>query len=169
VHVSEINLREFETAAGRAPDFRALFEGAPGLYVVLDPGFTIVAVSNAWCEATQTARDAILGRNLFDVLLDAAEAGPAGIGLTHLHDSLRLVLEHRTPHRMAMERCEIENGGAIEEHYWRATNTPVVDEAGTVRWIIHAFEDLTETMRACRDETLRLSLLESAHAAAVAG
>jgi hypothetical protein len=30
------------------PDFWRLFEGAPGLYLVLDPQLTIVAVSNAY-------------------------------------------------------------------------------------------------------------------------
>jgi PAS domain-containing protein len=164
--MGELFFPEPGPAADAVPDFRALFETAPGLYLVLDPALTIVAASDAWCAATQTAREAILGRNLFEVLLDAAEAGPAGVGVTHLHDSLHLVLEHRMAHRLPIERCEIESGGFVEEHYWTATNTPVMDETGVVRWIIHAFEDLTETMRACRDEVVRLAPVSGTRAAA---
>jgi FixJ family two-component response regulator len=38
----------------RAPDFQALFESAPGLYLVLTPALTIVAVSDAYLKATMT-------------------------------------------------------------------------------------------------------------------
>ncbi|HTL60477.1 MAG TPA: PAS domain S-box protein [Nitrospira sp.] len=51
----------------QSPDFHALFESAPGLYLVLDPTLTIVAASNAYLQATNTQRDAIVGRNLFEV------------------------------------------------------------------------------------------------------
>ncbi|MGH7569641.1 MAG: PAS domain-containing protein [Gemmatimonadales bacterium] len=52
------------------PDFRALFESAPGLYLVVTPGLTIVAVSEAYLRATMTTRDSILGRGLFEVFPD---------------------------------------------------------------------------------------------------
>ena len=52
------------------PDFRALFESAPGLYLVLTPSFTIVAVSDAYLKATLTKRDQILGRHSFDAFPD---------------------------------------------------------------------------------------------------
>jgi len=51
----------------QSPDFHALFESAPGLYLVLDPTLTIVAASNAYLQATNTQGDAIVGRNLFEV------------------------------------------------------------------------------------------------------
>jgi PAS domain S-box-containing protein len=51
----------------QSPDFHVLFESAPGLYLVLDPTLTIVAASNAYLQATNTQRDAIVGRNLFEV------------------------------------------------------------------------------------------------------
>ena len=48
------------------PDFRALFEATPGLYLVLDSTLNIRAVKDAYCRATMTRRDEILGRHLFD-------------------------------------------------------------------------------------------------------
>ena len=47
------------------PDFQALFESAPGLYLVLTPALTIVAVSEAYLKTTMTRREEILGRNHF--------------------------------------------------------------------------------------------------------
>jgi len=40
------------------PDFRGLFESAPGLYLVLapEPAFHILAVSDAYLRATMTDR-----------------------------------------------------------------------------------------------------------------
>jgi PAS domain-containing protein len=39
------------------PDFRALFEAAPGLYLVLDRELDIVAASDAYLAATMTKRE----------------------------------------------------------------------------------------------------------------
>ena len=51
-------------------DFRALFEAAPGLYLVLDPDLRIVAASDAYLQATMTRRGEIMGRGIFDVFPD---------------------------------------------------------------------------------------------------
>jgi hypothetical protein len=51
------------TAAGHAQpvvDYRALFEAAPGSYLVLDPDLMIVAVSDAYLRDTMTSRDGLL-------------------------------------------------------------------------------------------------------------
>ena len=52
------------------PDFRALFESAPGLNLVLRPDLSIVAASDAYLRATMTRREEVLGRNIFDVFPD---------------------------------------------------------------------------------------------------
>ena len=54
-------------ATSDGPDYRALFEHAPGLYLVLDPGLVIVAVTDAYAAATMTERDAIVGQHIFDI------------------------------------------------------------------------------------------------------
>jgi len=58
------------TSHAPSPDFRALFESAPGSYLVLTPALIIVAVSEAYLKATMTRCDEILGRHLFDVFPD---------------------------------------------------------------------------------------------------
>ena len=56
--------------AAPVPDFRLLFEHAPAPYLVLEPDFTIVGVSEAYLAATMTTRAGIVCRNLFDVFHD---------------------------------------------------------------------------------------------------
>ena len=53
-------------------DFRALFENAPGAYLVIapDPGFTILAASREYLAKTGTSHDAIVGRPLFEIFPD---------------------------------------------------------------------------------------------------
>jgi hypothetical protein len=104
----------------------------------------------------------VIGRNLFDIFLDTSDAGAPGDpttgGIAQLRESLMAVLEHRARHRMALQKCEERRAdGTVEEHHWSALNIPVVDDAGDVRWIIHSFEDLSDTMRVCREEVARAS------------
>ena len=55
------------------PDFRVLFESAPGLYLVLTDQFRIAAASDAYLRATMTRREDLVGRSIFD----AFPANPA--------------------------------------------------------------------------------------------
>ena len=50
-------------------DFKRVFEGAPGLFLILRPdvGFTVLGASDAFLRATYTQRGAIVGRGLFEV------------------------------------------------------------------------------------------------------
>jgi PAS domain S-box-containing protein len=129
------------------PDFQALFEAAPNLYLVLTPDLTIVAVSDAYCRATMTERDKILGRGLFKVFPDNPD-DPAATGVGNLRASLTRVLQFRRPDAMAMQKYDIQRpdseGGGFEERFWAPMNSPVLNQAGEVVWIIHRVEDVTE-------------------------
>ena len=138
-----------DVAAG-GTDFRALFEAAPGLYLVLEPDFTIVAASHAYCRATLTTRDALLGRDLFEVFPDNP-GDPSASGTRNLRASLDQVLRLRQPDAMAIQRYDIrrpeDEGGGFEERYWSPLNAPVLSADGRVGWIIHRVEDVTELVR----------------------
>lgn len=129
------------------PDFEALFAACPNPYLVLDPELTIVAVSDAYCRATMTKREEILGRGVFDVFPDNPDDRET-TGTANLHTSLLRVIEYGRPDAMALQKYDIRKpaseGGAFEVRYWSPLNTPVLDESGKVRWIIHYVEDVTE-------------------------
>lgn len=83
-------------SGGPVPDFRLLFESAPGLYLVLDPELTIVAASDAYLVATMTKRDEIVGRGMFDVFPDNADDVGA-TGVANLQASLDRVRRDGKP------------------------------------------------------------------------
>lgn len=133
-----------------APDFRALFESAPSLHLVLTPDLRICAVTNAYLRATMTVRDAIVGRHLFEVFPDNPD-DPGADGVANLRRSLQAVLTTRTAHSMAIQKYDIRrpdsDGGGFEVRYWSPVNSPVLGADGEVSFIIHRVEDVTELIR----------------------
>jgi signal transduction histidine kinase/CheY-like chemotaxis protein len=132
------------------PDFRTLFEAAPGLYLVLDPEFRIVAVSDAYLAATMTRRDDIAGRGIFDVFPDNPD-DPDATGVDNLRSSLERVRSRRVPDTMAVQKYDIRrpdaDGGGFEVRYWSPCNSPVLGEHKRLAYIIHRVEDVTEFVR----------------------
>ncbi|WP_441286631.1 ATP-binding protein [Sorangium sp. KYC3313] len=141
---------ESEQAPPASPDFRALFEGLPGCYLVLRPDFTVIAVSDAYVQATSTRREELLGRDIFDAFPDNPD-DPHATGTRNLRASLERVLETRAPDSMAVQKYDIQRPGAeeggFEERYWSPMNSPVVGPDGDVAYIIHRVEDVTEFVR----------------------
>src|SRR5262245_2876519 len=123
-------------------DLQNLFESALELYLVLLPNteFTITAASRGYLDALKTQRDQIIGRGIFDVLSDNADA-PAVVRTRDLRESLERVLHNRVPDTMAIRkhdirRLECESSGC-EERYWSAVNSPVFSLSGDLVYIIH--------------------------------
>jgi signal transduction histidine kinase len=130
----------------KTPDFRVLFESAPGLYLILTADLDIVAVSDAYLRATMTVREEILGRHLFAVFPDNP-GDPAATGVGNLSASLQRVIESRTADVMAVQKYDIRRpaseGGGFEERYWSPINSPVLNANGELEYIIHRVEDVT--------------------------
>jgi two-component system cell cycle sensor histidine kinase/response regulator CckA len=105
-----------------ALDFRVLFNSAPGLYLVLSPDLTIVAASDAYLSATNTARDTIVGKDLFEVFPGRPDQ-PAPTAGGHTRASVERVLRTRAADSM---------------------NSPVFGPNGEVAFIIHRIDDITE-------------------------
>ena len=127
-----------------------MFEAAPGLYLVLDPQLQIVAVSEAYLQATMTKREEILGRGLFDVFPDNPD-DPQATGVRNLQKSLDRVRDKLVADTMAVQKYDIrrppEQGGGFEERFWSPVNSPVLDEQSRLEYIIHRVEDVTEYVR----------------------
>ena len=132
------------------PDYKRLFESAPGLMLLLTPDLVIVAVSNAYLRATMTEREEIVGRGLFEVFPDNP-LDPAATGVSNLRASLDRVLLHHAPDAMAVQKYDIrrpdDEGGGFEERYWSPLNTPMLDERGEIEFILHRVEDVTQLVR----------------------
>ncbi|MDP9000666.1 MAG: PAS domain-containing protein [Myxococcota bacterium] len=133
-----------------------LFEHAPGLFLILEPRppFHIIAASSDYLQATMTTREGILGRGIFEVFPDNPDDHEA-TGVKNLSASLERVIQSRNPDPMAIQKYDIrkpkDQGSTFEERYWSPINSPIIDEAGQLAFIIHRVEDVTEIARAKKD------------------
>jgi PAS domain S-box-containing protein len=148
------------------PDYKALFEHLPGLFLILDPDLRIVAASNAYLQATLTDRASLVGRFLFDVFRGNPD-DPSADATHNAHASLHRVLANRVADSMgvqrhAMRRPESEGGG-LAVRYWSRTNSPILQPDGSIAYIVHRVEDVTEFVQggsvAVRDSALGGALL----------
>lgn len=127
-------------------DFVALFNSAPGNYLVLDPKFRILAVTDAYLAATRTDRETIVGQWLFHVFPDNPD-DPMADGVANLRASLERVLETKGQDRMPLQKYDIprpDESGGFEVRYWRPLNKPVLNADGSMCCIIHWVEDVTD-------------------------
>jgi len=136
--------------APSVPDFRALFDALPGLYLVLlpdEPRYTIVAVNSAYAQATSIQPDEIIGRGVFDVFPDNPD-DPHAKGVQNIGASLQRVLATKASDTMAPQKFNIRrpdsSADGFEERYWSPVNSPVLDSTGTVQYIIHHVQEITD-------------------------
>lgn len=126
-------------------DFEKVFNASPNPYMLLSPELTFVAVNDAYCQVLSRRREEILGRYLFD----AFPGNPDSEGSTRmLLDSLKRVLVTRKPEILAVIPYAIERetpeGPVLEERYWSATHTPILNDTGEVAYILQHTVDITE-------------------------
>lgn len=125
-------------------NFKALFEEAPGLILVLNPSFTILAISDAYVEATYSKREDLVGKYFFDVFQDTKNT----TAVAETKASLEYVLKNKKPHVIPMLRMEIKNlAGVLEEKYWNPINKPILTKDNQVQYIVHIVKDLTEFVK----------------------
>lgn len=125
-------------------DYKLVFDLMPGMCLVLDPSFRIVAQNVAHADATLTRGKDVVGRHLFEVFPD--NPGDSAVdGVSAVRRSLLNVLKTKQPDQMAIVRYDIEppHGGKFETRYWQITNTPILGADGYVCWIINRAEDVT--------------------------
>lgn len=137
----------------QAIDFKAVFEASPNPYLLLDRDLTIIGMNKAFLRATMTRCRAILGRNVFAVFPSHPNRPERG-DLLKARRSFERVLNERTSNAMAVMRYDLRRpdaeGGALEERYWSAINTPILGKGGEVSAILQHFIDATELVRLAR-------------------
>ncbi|HYF11828.1 MAG TPA: ATP-binding protein, partial [Actinomycetota bacterium] len=148
------DLREQTELSGLA----SLVYAMPDRYLILAPDLTIVAATDAYLNASMTRREDIVGRPLFEVFPDNPD-DPRADGETNLGASLDRVRRLLRPDAMAVQKYDIRRpaseGGQFETRYWSPRNSPVLDEDGRLRYIVHRVEDVTELVRMKEDESAR--------------
>jgi PAS domain S-box-containing protein len=129
-------------------ELRSLFESLPGLYLVLTPDFDIVTASDAYFQSTMLQREAVVGRNLFDVFPINPD-DPAADGARNVRASLERVRETRQPDTMPVQKYDIRRpDGTYEERFWNPIHSPLLGPDRQLLYIIHRVEDVTDFVHA---------------------
>ena len=128
-------------------DYKLVFDCMPGMCLVLDPAFRIVAQNIDHARMTLSAELDVVGKGLFEAFPDNHNDSNAD-GVSAVRASLVKVLKTRAPDAMPIVRYDVRPQiGGFHVKYWAITNTPILDEDGFVRWIINRAEDVTELVQ----------------------
>ncbi|RYZ23270.1 MAG: PAS domain S-box protein, partial [Sphingobacteriales bacterium] len=131
-----------------------VLENVPNMYLVIDPDLYIITASNLFLQATQTTREAIAGRHIFEAFPDNPEL-PDADGVKNINFSIQEVLRTGKPHFMEIQRYDVPDvlaPGTFITRYWEPSHTPVFDDDGHIAYIIQHANNIT-------DKVLRLAEL----------
>jgi hypothetical protein len=124
-----------------ALDFELVFAKMPGLCLILDTSFIIVAQNEEHLRATKVN---VVGQMVFAAFPDNPEHSGAS-GVAKIRASLLKVLKTRETDTLPMLRYDVKPPlGRFETRYWSVTSVPILGEDGYVRWILIRAEEMTE-------------------------
>jgi PAS domain S-box-containing protein len=137
----------------------SVFETLPGMYLILSPELDILTASNVYCDTVSKPRLSIIRRNIFEVF-PTRDDEP----LTHsVAYSLQQVIDTNKSHHLPVIRFDgpSENNNA---QYWQTSNHPVLNKDGSIYYIIHKVEEVTE--RIIAEDALKEGLKKQTELAA---
>jgi PAS domain S-box-containing protein len=145
-------------------DYKEIFHWGPGLRLIIKPNapdFTILDVNEAYLQATNTQREKLVGNPLFSTF-SVNLINEIALNIEVIKASFREAINSKKPHTLTDYRFDIPaaDGVKFEERYWTATNTPVLDHHGDVRFIIHSLINVTELHKLEIRERLGLEALK---------
>jgi PAS domain S-box-containing protein len=146
-------------------NYKELFTYSTTAQLVIDtdaPLFTILDVNDAYLKATNTTRETIINQPVFA----AFPANPSDTESENIERSIysfNQAIENRIPHTTSNYRYDIPIGktGKFEERYWTTTNTPILDENGAVKFLLHTPENVTELIKLRAREHVNVEALKT--------
>ncbi|MHA6249942.1 PAS domain S-box protein [Pontibacter sp. CAU 1760] len=117
----------------------------PGNFLVLQPTppFAVLSISNDLLHNNCLDRKQVLGKSVYEIFSAHAadtHTNPAGFTL-----ALEKTLLHKAPQQLPEFRYKGCNAAELsEERFWGAISSPILDEAGTVQYILCTFTDVTQ-------------------------
>jgi len=131
---------------GPSADTLKALETAPSMFLVLSPDLYILTASDMYLAATQTEREAIVGRFIFDAFPDNPDL-PDADGVKNINASLQEVLRTKKKHVMQIQRYDVpdtSSPGKFIQRYWDPSHTPVLDENGEIKYIVQLATNVTD-------------------------
>src|ERR1700753_3580753 len=109
------------TTKGPSAETVKALETAPNLYLILSPELRIITASDAYLKATETNRETIRGKHIFEAFPDNPDLPDGDDGVQNINASLQTVLTTKKPDYMRVQRydvSDIHNPGKFIPRYW---------------------------------------------------
>lgn len=137
-------------------DALRLFENVPGKNLLIyndPPQFTIAGVSNDYLDLIQKTREELVGKGIFESF-PANRNNPDDNGESNLRASFQEVINQKKRSSISIHRYDVLNSeGKYEERHWKVFNTPIEDNKGALKYIIHNVEEITYEIKWKKQET----------------
>jgi PAS domain S-box-containing protein len=151
-----------ESQALAGLDFRAAFYGAPTPLLVMradPPRYSMIAVNTAHARAFGVTSAALEGRGVLEVFPPDPSPEVAEF-MAAVRASLDQVMASGKPHQMAVRPYAIPGrDGNLQERFWSAVNSPLLDAGGRISHIVSAAQDVTGEVQERRSEEARRLLM----------
>ncbi|MCR8561511.1 PAS domain-containing protein [Mucilaginibacter sp. BJC16-A38] len=148
-----------------AEDYHSVFNKseATKLLLAIDaPLYTILDANCAYLNATNSTREALVGKSVFGAF-PANPTDEESKNIERTIFSFEEAIRTKKPHTMHNYRYDIpiRDSNEFEERYWTTTNTPVLNEDGSVKFLIHSPTNVTEIYKLAEREKLAMEALRN--------
>lgn len=138
----------FEFPSGAYND---IFYNSPSAQLIMStdaPLYTILDVNRAYLEATNSTREALIGRSVF-AAFPSNPTDNVSKNIERTLFSFDQAIKTKKPHTMSNYRYDIPIPGTdlFEERYWTTTNIPILGPDGEVHFFIHSPINVTDTYK----------------------
>jgi len=151
-----------------ASGYKDIFNANPATILVMDvdaPSYTILDVNEAYLKATNSDREALVGKSVF-AAFPANPTDEVSENIERTIFSFEQAIQTKKPHTMYNYRYDIPIRGTdeFEERWWTTTNIPILNEQGDVSYFIHSPTNVTELYKLAERERAGVEALKEQRA-----
>nr|WP_121270534.1 PAS domain-containing protein [Pedobacter schmidteae] len=130
-------------------DIEYIFNSLPTASIIVEPDapyFTVVAVNRTFLEIVNAEREDFVGKGFFEGF--PVKPDDDGHARASIKGAFEEVLAHKHRHHIKEHRYDLESG-TQESHlrYWKVDTYPLLDDDGSVKYIIQSSEEITLNKR----------------------
>jgi PAS domain S-box-containing protein len=124
-----------------AIDFNQLFNLSPNPYVIVDRELRLIGMNDAYLAATNRTREELTGQGMFEAFPSDPDSAPGRM----LRQSLAKVLSTGAADHLPLIPYPIADAnGNLQDRYWSATHTAMLNDDGKVALVLQHTVDVTE-------------------------
>ncbi|HUS23546.1 MAG TPA: ATP-binding protein [Candidatus Binatia bacterium] len=128
----------------RTMDFARMFANLPEPHAILDPALVIRHANEAFCRATLTQRERILGRHLFDAFPEDPADPDSVASVASVRRLLARAIASGQPDRVVQKYSIPGADGRHVLRYWATSVLPLVGPGGELECLVVRPEDVTD-------------------------